>query len=78
MLTTYGTIAVSAMLLTYAYEKRSSWFIFAFAVACAMSASYGFLIQGGWPFGIVESVWTVVAMRRWWSERGGQQKHSPW
>ena len=64
-LTIFGLLAVSAMLVTYALEPRSSWFILAFAVACALGSTYGFL-QGAWPFGLVEGVWTFVALRRWW------------
>ena len=64
-LTIFGLFAVSAMLVTYALERRSSWFILAFAVACALGSTYGFL-QGAWPFGLVEGVWTFVALRRWW------------
>ncbi len=30
------------------------------------NAAYGFL-QGAWPFGVVELVWSAVALRRWWS-----------
>jgi hypothetical protein len=52
------------MLVTYAFEKRSSWFILGFAAACALGSIYGFL-QGAWPFGIVEAVWAVVALWRW-------------
>jgi hypothetical protein len=64
-LTLFGLIAVSAMLICYALEKRSHWFILAFAASCAMGSVYGFL-QGAWPFGLVESIWSVVAARRWW------------
>ncbi|HMJ98064.1 MAG TPA: hypothetical protein VK552_02035 [Reyranella sp.] len=60
----FGLFAVSAMLLCYALEDRSHWFILAFAVACALGSVYGFL-QGAWPFGLVEAVWAVVALRRW-------------
>jgi hypothetical protein len=56
------------MLVFYALEKRSPWFIFAFAVACALASVYGFL-QGAWPFGLVEGVWSLVALRRWWLAR---------
>ena len=63
-LTAFGLLAVTAMLIFYALEKRSSWFILAFAVACALGSVYGFL-QGAWPFGIVEAVWSLVALRRW-------------
>jgi hypothetical protein len=63
-LSAFGLFAVAAMLVTYAFEPRHPHFIFAFAVACAMGSAYGFL-QGAWPFGLVEAVWTLVALRRW-------------
>ena len=63
-LTLFGLFAVSAMLICYALEDRSHWFILAFAVACALGSIYGFL-QGAWPFGLVEAIWAVVALRRW-------------
>lgn len=56
------------MLVTYALESRSSWYILAFAVSCVLGSTYGFL-QGAWPFGLVEGVWSVVAARRWWQAR---------
>jgi len=74
-LTAFGLFAVTAMLVTYALEKRSSWFIFAFAGSCALGSIYGFL-QGAWPFGLVEAVWTLVALRRWWRERKAESPHS--
>lgn len=55
---------MTAMLVCYALEKRSRWFILAFAFACALGSAYGFL-QGAWPFGLVEIVWCFVALRRW-------------
>lgn len=64
-LTLFGLVAVSLMLIFYALEDRSRWFILAFAVACWLGAVYGFL-QGAWPFGLVEAVWGFVALRRWW------------
>jgi hypothetical protein len=63
-LTAFGLFAVMAMLIFYALEKSSPWFIFAFAIACALGSIYGFL-QGAWPFGVVEAIWSVVALRRW-------------
>ncbi len=68
MLTLFGLLAVSAMLLCYAFEHRSPWFVLGFAVACAMGSIYGFL-QGAWPFGLVEAIWAVVALRRWTATR---------
>ena len=68
LLTAFGLFAVTAMLIFYALEKRSPWFIFGFAIACALGSIYGFL-QGAWPFGIVEAIWSLVALRRWWQAR---------
>jgi hypothetical protein len=67
-LTAFGLFAVTLMLLSYALEKHSPWFILAFAFACVLGSIYGFL-QGAWPFGLVESIWSVVALRRWWLTR---------
>src|SRR5271163_5058083 len=64
-LTWFGLFAVSAMLVCYAFENRSRWFILAFAGACLLGSVYGFL-QGAWPFGVVEAIWSMVAVRRWW------------
>jgi hypothetical protein len=63
-LSIFGLFAVTAMLVCYALEARSRWFILAFAGACTLGSVYGFL-QGAWPFGLVEAVWSVVALRRW-------------
>ena len=67
-LTLFGLFAVTAMLVCYAAEKRSHWFVLGFAGACLLGSVYGFL-QGAWPFGLVEAVWSVVALRRWWLAR---------
>ena len=64
-LTLFGLFAVTAMLITYALEARSHWFILAFAASCVLGSIYGFL-QGAWPFGAVEAVWACVAFTRWW------------
>jgi len=70
-LTLFGLFAVSAMLVCYAFEERSPWFILAFAGACALGSLYGFL-QGAWPFGLIEAIWAFIALRRWYrvSNRG--------
>jgi hypothetical protein len=65
ILTVFGLIAVTLMLIFYALEKRSRWYTLGFAVACILGSVYGFL-QGAWPFGLVEAVWSLVAVRRWW------------
>lgn len=63
-LTLFGLFAVTAMLVFYALEDRSRWFILAFSGSCALASLYGFL-QGAWPFGVVELIWAFVAVRRW-------------
>ena len=62
-LTIFGLFSVTAMLIFYALEYRSHWFILAFAVSCVLGSIYGFL-QGAWPFGLVELVWSIVALKR--------------
>jgi hypothetical protein len=68
LLSAFGLFAVTAMLVFYALEKRSPWFVLAFALACVLGSAYGFL-QGAWPFGLVEGVWSWVALRKWWLTR---------
>jgi hypothetical protein len=63
-LTAFGLLAVTAMLISYALEDRSTWFILAFAGSCGLGSAYGFL-QGAWPFGVVEALWALVPFRRW-------------
>jgi hypothetical protein len=70
-LSIFGLFAVTAMLVTYALEKRSHWFVLSFAGSCLLGSAYGFL-QGAWPFGLVEGVWAIVAARRWWQERSSK------
>jgi len=67
-LTAFGALAVTAMMLFYALEGRSPTFVLLFAGACLAASAYGFL-QGAWPFGVVELVWSGVAVRRWWIRR---------
>jgi hypothetical protein len=63
-LTLFGLFAVTAMLVCYAFEAKSRWFTLAFAGSCWLGSAYGFL-QGAWPFGLVEAIWGLVALRRW-------------
>jgi hypothetical protein len=64
--TVYGVCAVTFMMVMYALEGRGRGFILAFAVGCLLSSAYGFL-AGAWPFGVVEAVWALVAVRRYLS-----------
>lgn len=67
-LSAFGLFAVTGMLVSYALEDRSPWFVLAFAGSCVLGSVYGFL-QGAWPFGLIEAIWSVVALGRWWRER---------
>ncbi len=64
-LTVFGLFAVTGMVVCYALEARGRAFILAFAGFCVLGSAYGFL-QGAWPFGLVELVWSAIATRRWW------------
>ena len=64
MLTLYGVVVLTFMMCMYALEARDPRFVLAFAVGCALSSSYGFL-SGAWPFGVVEGIWSVIALRRY-------------
>ena len=68
MLIAFGSAAVGLMLLTYWLEPRSPWFVLGFAAACGASSVYGWL-AGTYPFGVIEAVWAVVALRRWMTRR---------
>ena len=64
LVTIFGVVAVSFMMLMYALERRHRAFVLAFAVGCVLSSGYGFL-SGAWPFGVVELIWSGVALRRY-------------
>jgi hypothetical protein len=63
LLTVYGVLALSFMMVMYALERRDRMFILAFAIGCLLSSAYGFL-SGAWPFGVVEAIWCLVAAQR--------------
>jgi hypothetical protein len=63
LITIYGVLALSFMMVTYGLERRGRIFILAFALGCLLSSIYGFL-AGAWPFGVVEAIWCVVAAQR--------------
>ncbi len=69
MLTAFGAVAVTFMMAMYALEHRHPNFVVAFAFGCGLSSAYGFL-SGAWPFGVVEMVWAVIALRRFTVARG--------
>jgi hypothetical protein len=68
MLTLYGIAALTFMMTMYALEDRGDNFIALFALGCGLSSLYGFL-SGAWPFGVVEAIWCVIALRRYKTAR---------
>jgi hypothetical protein len=77
VLTVFGAVAVTFMMLMYALERRGRRFILAFACGCLLSSTYGFL-AGTWPFGVVEAIWAVIALQRWHTSKpqvGANSEH---
>ena len=78
--TLFGVVAVSFMMIMYALEARGRGFVLAFALGCLLSSAYGFL-SGAWPFGVVEAIWSLIAVRRFVAtpaqqhERGALDDH---
>ena len=72
VLTAFGVVALSFMMVMYALEQHGRVYLIGFAAGCALSSTYGFL-AGTWPFGTVEALWTGVALRRWAGSRPGPQ-----
>ncbi len=64
----FGTVAVAAMALFYSLEHRSHRYVLGFSASCGAAALYAALIAA-WPFAVIESVWSVVALRRWLERR---------
>jgi hypothetical protein len=67
VLTIFGACALTFMMFMYALERRGRLFILAFAGGCVLSSAYGFL-AGTWPFGVVEAIWALIALRRYREE----------
>ncbi|MBV8149407.1 MAG: hypothetical protein JO092_09975 [Candidatus Eremiobacteraeota bacterium] len=67
-LTAFGASAVTIMMVSYALESRSRAYTLVFAFACMAASAYGWL-AGTWPFGVIEAVWAVIALRKWASVR---------
>jgi len=68
LLTAFGLFAVMAMVICYALEQRHALFTLAFAFSCVLGSAYGFL-QGAWPFGVVELIWSGIAVRKWFNRK---------
>ena len=62
-ITTFGVVALTFMMIMYALEHSQVRFVLLFSAGCLLSSAYGFL-SGAWPFGVVELIWSGVALRR--------------
>jgi hypothetical protein len=49
------------MLVCYAFEHLSRWFLVGFGLACGLGSAWGFS-QCAWPFGVVEAIWAVLLL----------------
>lgn len=71
LLTAFGLLAVLVMLAAYAVEHVRPAMTLVFAIGCLLASLYGWL-QGAWPFGLAEGVWSLVAVRKWVRRRRGE------
>lgn len=60
----FGVFAVTLMVTCYALETHGSAYVAWFAFACLLSAIYA-LMLGSYPFVFAETVWAVIALRRY-------------
>ena len=63
MLTAFGVVSAIVMVVSYALEDRDRRWIAVFAAGCLSTAVYGVLSEA-WIFAVLESVWSVIAIRR--------------
>ena len=70
-MTVYGVAALAFMMAMYWLEHRGPVFNLGFALGCLLSSIYGFL-AGAWPFGVLEALWCLIAVRRYVTRRAGR------
>jgi hypothetical protein len=64
LLTLFGVLSLAFLMLMYALEPRDPRYVLGFALGCCLASAYGFL-AGAWPFGVLEAVWALIALRRY-------------
>jgi len=67
MLTAFGVVAATTMIVAYANEARHVRWIAVFAAGCVATAIYGAL-SGAWIFVVLETIWAGIAIQRYRSE----------
>jgi membrane protein implicated in regulation of membrane protease activity len=79
----FGFLVAIATLVCYIEQFRSRSYILAFALCSALLASFAFM-KDAWPVGLVESVWSVAAVYRWWTApaslrtKRSRKRSNPW
>ncbi|EGQ60643.1 MAG: hypothetical protein M1560_04140 [Gammaproteobacteria bacterium] len=53
------------MMIFYVLETRFLWWTLVFSVSYLGTSIYGFL-AGTWPFGVIEFIWCLLALRKWY------------
>lgn len=71
-----GAVDLTAMMVFYALEPKSRSYTLLFGLTCIGSSTYGFL-SGTWPFGIIEAVWTIIALRKFIKLKKEKRMGSP-
>ena len=71
-LSLFGFASVLLMMVAYALESKAAWWTLVFALGCFSSALYGWL-AGTLPFAVVETVWGVVALAKWFRRPSATQ-----
>jgi hypothetical protein len=64
----FGFLGAVATLVFFSLQSRSPSFVLVFSICSAAMALFAFM-QGAWPLGIVECVWSVAIFRRWYVSR---------
>ena len=63
MLTLFGSVAVTIMLLSYWLENRSKWMVLIFAGGSALTSAYSGLAEV-YPITVIEALWAGIALQR--------------
>jgi hypothetical protein len=64
----FGFFSAVLTITCYFEQRRSRAGLLVFGLSLAAMSLYGFL-DGAWPLGITESVWSIATLRRWIEER---------
>lgn len=76
MLTVFGSVAVSIMLLSYWLERRSKWMVLLFAAGSALTSAYSGL-AAVYPITVIEALWAAVALQRFIQRLRRERRPSP-